>query len=135
MRMGRRFVIAGMLAVITLAACSDTNAPATSRIATIYQINVPEHAAFSDTVRVSFSYSIAGCDTGVVVEQRPTVDGMRFTVRSKPTNQVCPMTLTESFAPIIVPPVGVVIAPPHIAPMKLVFTQPEGGDSVRIISP
>lgn len=133
--MGRRFVIAGMVALITLAACGDSTAPATSRIATIYQIRVPEHAAFGDTVRVSFSYSLAGCDTGVVVEQKPTVDGMRFTVRSFSTNRVCPMTLMESFAPIIVPPVGVVISPPHFAPMKLVFTEPEGGDSIRIISP
>jgi len=133
--MGRRFVIAGIAGIITLAACNDSTAPATSRIATIYQIRVPEHAAFSDTVRVSFSYWTAGCDTGVVVEQKPTIDGMRFTVRSVPTNRVCPMTLTESFVPIIVPPVGVVISPPHIAPLRLVFTEPEGGDSVRVVSP
>ena len=133
--MGRRFVIAGMVAVITLAACSDTNAPATSRIATIYQIRVPAHAAFGDTVRVSFSYSMAGCDTGVVVESRPMSDGMRFTVRSVPTNRVCPMTLDPTFAPIFVPPVGVVIAPPHASPLRLVFTEPSAGDSVRVISP
>jgi hypothetical protein len=131
--MGRRFVIAGIAGIITLAACNDSTAPATSRIATIYQIKVPEHAAFSDTVRVTFSYMTAGCDTGVVVESKPTIDGMRFTVRSFSTNQVCPMTLTESFAPIIVPPVGMVIAPPHATPLRLVFTEPSGGDSVRVV--
>ena len=131
--MGRRFVVAGMAGIITLAACKDTNAPSGSHLATIYEIRVTDHATFTDTVRVAFSYAIGSCDTGTVVEAKPTSDGMRFTVRSFPVDRVCP--LNPTLVPNIVPQAGFVIAPPHNVPMKLVFTEPSGGDSVRLVGP
>lgn len=133
--MGRRFVIAGIAAIITLAACNDANAPTGSRVATIYQIRVPAHASFTDTVHVAFSYAIGPCDTGTVVEARPEPDGVRFTVRSFPTNRVCPLNPTASLVPLIVPQWTMAIGPPHASPLRLVFTEPSGGDSVRVISP
>jgi hypothetical protein len=141
--MKRRFVIAGMLGVIALVACNDTTAPLTPHIATIFQISVPERAAVGDTVRIGFRYYSSGCDTGTVVEAHSTTDGLRFTVRSFSSNRICPLTLglagvnqsNSATADIIAPSVGYVIAPPHLAPLRLVFTEPAGGDSVRVIGP
>ena len=128
-------VIAVLLGVaVGTAACNDTTAPAAApRLATIYGIDAPAHAGFGDTVRVSFSYYSAGCDTGTVVKAQPTGDGMRFTVTSFPTNRPCPLDIALSV--IGPPPMGFVVNPPHASPLRLIFTQPGGTDSVRLIAP
>jgi hypothetical protein len=141
--MKRRFVIAGMLGIITVAACRDSNAPATQHIGTIFQIRVPDHATTADTVKIGFLYSRTGCDTGTVVEAQSLSDGVRFTVRSYATNRVCPLSgglysagQGNSVVPYPIPSsVGYVIAPPHVSPLRLVFTEPDGADSVRIVGP
>ena len=142
--MQRRFVIAGLLGVISFAACSDTTAPAaTPHIGTIFQIRVPDHAASGDTVKIGFRYYTAGCDTGTVVEARSTSDGLRFTIRSYPTGRPCVLTPgiegvsqgSTGVSDIIAPSVGYVVAPPHIAPIRLIFTEPDGRDSVRVVGP
>ena len=127
-------VIAGLLGVaVAVAACDDTTSPNPQpHVAFIGNIKVTDHAASGDTVKVSFNYFTASCDTGVVVQARPTLDGLRFTVTSWPTNRVCPLTLTSSIAP---PPVGYVVNPWHQSPLRLVFTQPGGTDSVRVVGP
>lgn len=128
-------VIAVLLgAAVTVAACNDTTAPKPApHLASIYGIKVTDRAAFSDTVKISFSYAPASCDTGVVVSVRPISDGMRFTVTSWPSNRDCP--LTASLSIIAPPPVGYIVNPPHISPLRLVFTQPGGTDSVRVVGP
>ena len=128
-------VVAVLLGVaVASAACSDTTAPKPApRVAYIYDIKATDHAAVGDTVRISFSYAPVSCDTGVVVTARPNSDGMRFTVTSWPTNRPCP--LGASLSIIGPPPVGYIVNPPHISPLRLVFTQPGGTDSVRVVGP
>ena len=128
-------VIAVLLGVaVATAACNDTTAPRQApRVATIYNISTTPHAGSGDTVKVSFSYIAAGCDTGVVVSAQPTGDGTRFTVTSWPTNRPCTLDLrTDAIAS---PPFGFIQAPPHISPLRFVFTQPGGTDSVRVVGP
>lgn len=93
-------VIAGLLGtVVTVAACSDATSPAPRpHAAYIANIRVTDHATYGDTVKASFNYYTVSCDTGVVVQARPTLEGLRFTVTSWPTNRVCPLTLTSSIA-------------------------------------
>lgn len=131
--MRTNLVIVGLLgAVVAAAACGETTSPEPKPdVAFIGNIKVSDRAAYSDTVKVSFNYYTIGCDTGVVVQTRPTTDGLRFTVTAWPTNRVCPMTLASSL--IAPPPVGFVVNPPHPSPLRLVFTQPGGTDSVRVV--
>ena len=128
-------VIAGLLgAAVAVAACNDATSPAPRpHAAYIGNIKVTDHATYGDTVKVSFNYYTVSCDTGVVVESRPTIEGLRFTVTSWPTNRPCPLTLTSTI--LGPPPVGYVVNPPHQSPLKLVFTQPDGVDSVRVVGP
>ena len=133
--MRANLVIAVLLGVAAGAAtCTDTTGPAPApRLATIYGIVAPAHAGSGDTVKVSFSYYPASCDTGVVVTARPTGDGMRFSVTSWPTNRPCPLDIDLSI--IGPPPMGFVVNPPHASPLRLVFAQPGGTDSVRVVAP
>lgn len=133
--MRSNLVIAVLLGVaVATSACDYTTAPkAAPRLATIANIKVSDHAGTGDTVKVSFNYSTPSCDSGVVVTVRPLGGGMRFTVTSWPTNRPCPLDVALSImAP---PPVGFVVNPPHISPLRLVFTQPGGTDSVRVVGP
>jgi hypothetical protein len=134
-RMRANLVIAVLLGVVVAAAaCDESTSPEPKPdVAFIGNIDVTDHAGYGDTVKVTFNYYTAGCDTGVVVQTRPISDGLRFTVTSWPTNRVCPMTLTSSI--IAPPPVGYVVIPPHPSPMRFLFTQPGGTDSVRVVGP
>ena len=131
--MRTNLVIAVLLgAAVAVAACDETTAPEPKpHLAFIANIQVTEHATYADTVKVSFTYFTASCDTGVVVQARPDYEGVRFTVTSWPTNRACP--LTASLSIIAPPPVGYVVNPPHQSPLKLIFTQPGGTDSVRVV--
>ena len=133
--MRMNLVVAVVLGVVVgAAACRDTTAPRPEpRLATIYSISTTAHAGSGDTEKVSFSYFTAGCDTGAVVTARPESDGMRFTVTSWPTDRVCAMTMSQTI--IIQPPVGYILSPPHVSPLRFVFTQPGGTDSVRVVGP
>ena len=133
--MRANLVIAVLLGVaVTAAACNDTTAPTpTPRLATIANISVAGHGGYTDTVKVSFNYYTASCDTGVVVKVGQVNEGLRFTVTSWPTNRPCP--LTETFAMVVPPAVGYLVNPPHPSPLRLIFTQPEGTDSVRVVAP
>jgi len=133
--MRTNLVIAVLLGVtVTAAACSDTTAPAPApHTAFIANIDATSHAGPGDTVKVSFTYYTASCDTGAVVQVRRISDGLRFTVTSWPTNRPCP--LDASLSIIAPPPVGYIVNPPHVSPLRLVFTQPGGTDSVRVVGP
>jgi len=133
--MRTNLVIAVLLGVTAgVVACTDTTSPKPApRVAAIGDIKVPDHAAVGDTVKISFNYFTVGCDTGVVVQARPASDGYRFTVTSWPTGLACPMLATTSM--IYRPPLGYIVNPPHPSPLRLVFTQPGGTDSVRVVGP
>ena len=133
--MRTNLVVAVLLGVVvTAAACNDTTAPsAAPHTAVITDIDVTSHAGPGDTVKVFFRYYTASCDTGAVVETRRISDGLRFTVTSWATNRPCP--LDASLSIIAPPPVGYIVSPPHVSPLRLVFTQPDGKDSVRVVGP
>lgn len=126
--MHRLFVCSALLGIVIAAACSDGTSPKSVRhIGQIYRISVPARAASSDSVRVGFFYSTVFCDTGTVLEARPLADSVRFTVTSWSSNRTCPLV------PSFPTSVGYIVNPPHPAPLRLIFTEPSGGDSVRLV--
>ena len=132
--MRTNLVVAVLLGVtVVAAACNETTAPDRPHVVTIFGIQAPANAAVSDTVRVRFSYYTEFCDTGAVLSVRPSFDEIRFTVTSWPTNRTCP-AVTSVIAAIPLT-AGYVVNPPHAAPLRLVFSEPTGGDSVRVVAP
>ena len=132
--MRTRLVITGMLAAaVAAAACSDSTGPkSVQHVALIGNISVPARAAVTDTVKILFSYSTNWCDTGAVLQSRTTSEGMRFTVTSWSTDRNCP-AIAAALVPVP-PTAGYIVTPPHIAPMRLVFSEPDGKDSVRVVA-
>ena len=131
--MRTNLVIAVLLGVaVAAAACNDTTAPKRPHLATIFAIQAPANAAITDTVRVRFSYYTEFCDSGAVLSVHPANDEIRFTVTSWPTNQTCPAVMSTIAS--IRPSVEYVVNPPHAAPLRLVFSEPTGGDSVRVVA-
>lgn len=127
-------VIAGLLGVaVAVAACNEATAPDRPHVGTIFAIEAPANAAASDTVRVRFSYYTEFCDTGAVLSVRPSFDQIRFTVTSWPTNRPCPAV--TSVIAVIPLTAGYIVNPPHASPLRLLFTQPGGTDSVRVVGP
>ena len=127
----RRIACIGVmgLGIAVAAACHDTTAPPVYRIATISKIHVSGHALPTEPVFVNFVYyTIAACDTGTV-EVRQSYNEVRFTAISYPVRGPC--TANTS----IERPWNYFVQPYHGAPMQVVFTQPSGGDSVRVVAP
>jgi hypothetical protein len=121
-------VVGLMAAAVTAAACSTTTDPVlTGQVAQIAGITTPAHATATDTIKVSFSYITTACDTGATVEARRTPDGYRFTARSFTTELNC-AGVNGPHA------VGFSIAPPQDLPSRLIFSQPDGNDSVRVVA-
>ena len=119
----------GLLACVVAAACSSGTEPSSAgEVAVITGISVPARAAATDTIKVAFSYVTAPCDTALAVESRETLDEIRFTARSKHTELTC-IRIFSSHA------VGYLIPPPHESPLRLVFSEPDGKDSVRVVAP
>ena len=128
----RLFVSMLLFAIVALAACSDSNAPAPARVTQpIYNIHVPTAAGPSDSIRISFNYSPGGCDSALALEVRPSYSEARFAVSSIPTNEVCPYGLP--IASIVIP-VVYVVPPPHALPYTVKFAEPGAADSVRVIA-
>ena len=125
----RSFVIAAIIiSGVALAACHDTTSPAAQpRIAGISGITVPARAGESDTVPISFIYTTAPCDTSIV-ETRQSFSGVRFTVTAFATNQPCIAVLSVEH------PFHYSVLPVHAVPLSVMFTEPDGKDSVRIVS-
>lgn len=122
-------VVGVVVTASVAAACGSTTDPQlTGQVAQITGITAPLHATATDTVKVSFSYLTTACDTGATVEARQTPDGLRFTVRSFPTELNCSGVNGPH-------PVGYLIRPPHDAQLRLIFSEPDGNDSVRVVGP
>jgi hypothetical protein len=130
--MRANLVIAVLLGVaVAGSACSDATGPkSVQHVATILDIKVPDRAAVGDTVKVVFSYAASFCDTGTVLQVRNTSEGARFTVTSWSTNQTCPAYMLSI---IVLPSAGYIVNPPHPAPLRLIFSEPGGKDSVRLV--
>jgi hypothetical protein len=131
----RRLVVcAWLVGVVLAAACDDATGPkSVQHVATIMNIKVPDRAAAADTVRVAFNYVTQFCDTGTVLQVRGTPDGTRFTVTSWSTDLPCAVPLSV-FNPQL-PSVVYVMSPPKGAPLRLLFSEPGGADSVRVVAP
>ena len=129
----RRMVLMLMSAIVATAACSDSTAPRGTRVTRqIYNIHVPAAAAAGDSIRLSFNYERAPCDSAVVVEARPGGAETRFTVSSFQPAGNCPNVPSIATIPI---PVVYVVAPPHAVPYTLKFAEPGAPDSVRVVQP
>ena len=128
--MRQRLGVVGVIAAaIVAAACGSTTDPLlVGQVAMIGAISTPAHAATTDTIKVGFSYITTACDTGATVEARQTPDGLRFTARSFPTELNCVGVNGPH-------PAGYLILPPHDAQMRLIFSEPDGNDSVRVVGP
>ena len=132
-RLMRQFVSILLFAIVVVAAaCTDSNAPARSRVTQpIFNIKVPAAAGPSDSIRISFNYSPGACDSALALEVRPSYTEALFAVSSIPTNQVCPYGLP--IARIVIP-VVYVVPPPHALPYTARFAEPGEADSVRVVA-
>jgi hypothetical protein len=131
---GRLIVVGALVLGAGIAACtSGTDPVAQGQVVQIVNITTSAHAASTDTIRVAFSYVTAPCDTGAALEVRDEngsdFAGMRFTARSHPVDQACALT------PTAMHPVVYAIPPVHFAPMRLIFSEPDGNDTVRVVGP
>ena len=129
----RGMVLAAGVAVVAIAACtSGTDPVSQGEVQQIINITTSAHAASTDTIRIGFAYVIPPCDTGATLEVRDEngsdFAGMRFTARSHPTEAECRLSPTSHA-------VAYSISPPHFAPMKLIFSEPDGNDTVRVVGP
>jgi hypothetical protein len=113
---------------VVVAGCHDATAPRTdlARTASIEQIEVSAHAATTDTIFIRFTYITAPCDTSAI-GVRQTSSSVRITATTYPTNRVCQTVLpaANNFRYMVLPY--------HTAPYTVIFTQPSGTDSVRVV--
>src|SRR5512142_872426 len=121
----RRMVLMLMCTIAAAAACNDSTAPARREVRRITNIRIPARAANTDSIRITFDYDAAPCDSGMTVETRPTPSDIRFVVTSYPTGQNCPYALAAR----INIPVVYVVAPPHATPYTAKFAEPAEPDS------
>lgn len=127
-------VCAGLLAVITIAACDDSTGPKFgTRLLPIASIDAPASTTPIDTMKVSFQYYPMNCDTGAFVTVRQYADTIRFSAMSYQTTRDCPNYPTASLV-ALTQRFGYIAVPPHAAPLHLVFAQPDGRDSVRLVT-
>lgn len=129
--MNKRLSVVGVMAVVV--ACSSTTDPVPQgRVSQIVNIVTPARAAEDETLKVSFSYVTSPCDTGAVLEARDAntseIAGLRFTARSYATERAC------QFSSMAVHNVTYAINPGHFAPFKLIFSEPDGNDTVRVVA-
>jgi hypothetical protein len=133
--MWRRGIVfgVGIIAVGVAACTSGTDPVVQGQVAQIVDITTSAHAASTDTIRVAFTYVTSPCDTGAALEVRDEngsdYAGMRFTARSHPLDQGC------ALSSIAMHPVVYAIPPVHFAPMRLIFSEPDGNDTVRVVGP
>ena len=124
----RALTVAGLVGIVMVAGCHDATAPRTDlpRTAPIEQIQVSAHAATTDTIFIRFVYMTAPCDTSAI-GVRQTSTSVRITATAYPTDRVCLATLPGAN------PFRYVVLPLHVAPYTVIFTQPTGTDSVRVV--
>ena len=125
---------AAVLAIITVAACDDSTSPKfRTRLAPIAMIDAPASATPTDSVMISFAYYPMNCDTGAFVTVRQYADTIRFSALSYQTTRDCPNYPTASLVATS-QRFGYVAVPPHAVPLHLIFAQPDGRDSVRLVA-
>lgn len=130
----RRMVVVVGAVVVGVAACtSGTDPVEQGQVVQIVNIATSARAASTDTIKVAFSYVTSPCDTGAALEVRDEngsdYAGMRFTARSHPVDQGCVLSSMTMH------PVVYAIPPVHFAPMRLIFSEPDGNDTVRVVGP
>jgi hypothetical protein len=112
-------------------ACSATQGPEARTQMKIYGIQVPVHAASSDSIRISFFTASKSCfSSDRVIEVESLSDGgIKFAATSIPSD-VCPPS-----AQTLAPPIPVVYLVPafHVTPFTARFAEPDEADSVRVI--
>ena len=130
----RGIVVGGGVVAVLVAACtSGTDPVIQGQLVPIVDITTSAHAASTDTIRVAFSYITSPCDTGAALEVRDEngsdYAGMRFTARSHPVDQGCVLSSMTTHAVVYA------IPPVHFAPIRLIFSEPDGKDTVRVVGP
>lgn len=128
--MKRYLVVAGMVGVVAAAGCNESTGPKGEApyVASITEIHVPQQVALWDTVKLDFSYFTRGCDSSVVKIQQSETQ-LRFTAMGYPTERFCVDDLGG------VHRFSYFVFPPHGTPLSITFTEPTGGDSVRMVTP
>ena len=131
---GRLIAVGALVLGAGIAACtSGTDPVVQGQVVQIVDITTSARAASTDTIRVAFSYVTSPCDTGSALEVRDEngsdFAGMRFTARSHPLDQGCTLNSMTTH------PVVYAIPPVHFAPMRLIFSEPDGNDTVRVVGP
>ena len=117
-------------AIAGAAGCRDATAPDPNRprTAPISGIQVTTHASPTDTIFIRFNYTTAGCDTSAI-SVRQTSNNVRLTATAYPTNGPCLAVLEIQNV------FRYMVLPYHAAPYSVVFTQPSGTDTVRVVTP
>lgn len=128
-RLVRPLARLALLAAAALAACSaDTTAPSL-RLATITNIVVPDSAGSMDTVLISFDYFPLGCDPIDHVDERSTYDTVSFAVWTRVRNGPCPLDLIA----VAAHPYAALVLPPRPSALTVIFREPDGKDSARVV--
>jgi hypothetical protein len=125
---------AGLFAIITVAACDDSTSPKFgARLVPIAAIDAPASTTPTDSLKLSFMYYPLNCDTGAFVSVRQYADTIRFSAMSYQTTKECPNYPTASLV-ANTQRFGYIAVPPHAAPLHLIFSQPDGRDSTRLVA-
>jgi hypothetical protein len=112
-------------------ACSAAQGPEARTQMKIYGIQVPAHAASSDSIRISFFTASTSCTYSdrVIEVESLSGGGLKFAATSIPSD-FCPPSVQA-----LVPPIPVVYLVPafHVTPFTVRFAEPDEADSVRVI--
>jgi hypothetical protein len=124
----RALIVTAIVGIVIVSGCHDATAPRTDlpRTAPIDQIQVTAHAATTDTIFIRFTYITAPCDTSAI-GVRQTSSTVRITATAYPTNRPCVADIAAAND------FRYMVLPYHTAPYTVIFTQPSGNDSVRVV--
>ncbi len=129
MRQMMRSLIFAAFAPLLVSACDDATGPATRFAVHIADIVVPAAAAATDTIPIRFTYEASCGEREVVLAFSPD----RLEVRAfgiLPSREiVCPAWMFYAERTVLIPPTQ------RSLPYTVVFVQPWGGDSIRVIQP
>jgi hypothetical protein len=122
--------MAVLTGVVVAAGCKNTTAPDPNRprTAPINGIQVTEHASPTDTIFIRFNYLGGACDS-TAIGVRQTSTNVRLTATTYPTQRPCVNGASD-----IQNVFHYMVLPYHNAPYTVMFTQPSGTDSVRVVT-
>ena len=114
-----------------VAGCHDAwpavTPPVVSHLALITAIRYPDSVTVEDDVIVRFTVVVNPCETLYWAEDHPDGDTMRFSARSISADCVSASPTTHE--------VEFLLQRPQRLPRTLIFAEPDGADSVRVIAP